>query len=214
MPLIEAQPDAVALTYASALYSLVSKQGKAAGSQEGAVEQTLGELEGVMEIARKDKNFNEFLASRIIPAEQRSASIEKMFKGKLSDTTVNFLRVLNDKGRLFALPGVVQAFDSLAQKAFGRVEVDVTTATPMSESDKAALSERLKAKLGRQPVLHTYVDESLLGGVRIQIGDHLIDASLATRLAQVRTQMAGGGAARVRAAAERLFTADPRSNGH
>ncbi|HYD02060.1 MAG TPA: F0F1 ATP synthase subunit delta, partial [Phycisphaerales bacterium] len=108
MPLIETKPDAVATVYARALFSSVQSKGG-----QPAVEQTLAELEALMELARSDKRFNEFLASRIIGVEQRSESLGRMFAGKVSEPTVRFLQVLNDKGRLHAFPAVVAAFDSI-----------------------------------------------------------------------------------------------------
>lgn len=209
MPLIESQPDAVATVYAQALFDLVFSKGG-----QPAVEQTLGELEGLMDLARSDKRFNEFLASRIIGVDQRSDSIGKMLTGKLAEPTVRFLQVLNDKGRLHALPAVVSAFDSIAQKGFGRVEVDVTTATPLTDSEKASLSTALQAKLGKQPVVHASVDAAMLGGIRIQIGDSLLDASLSSRLAQIREQINTQGLPAIRTASERIFKSDPAMNGH
>jgi F-type H+-transporting ATPase subunit delta len=210
MPLIEFQPDAVAKVYAQSLFDSVFAKGG-----QAAVEQTLAELDGLMELARSDSRFNEFLASRIIGVEKRSDSIGRMLLGKLSEPTVRFLQVLNDKGRLHAFPAVVSAFDSIAQEGFGRVEVDVYTATPMSEGDKQALAAQLQAKLGKPPVIHTYTDPSMLGGIRIQIGDRLIDASLGTRLAQLREQIATHGLPGIRAAADRIFkTEAPSLNGH
>lgn len=210
MPLLETQPDAVANLYAHALFDVAVKGG------EQAVQSTLDELEAVMEVARADKGFNEFLASRIISSDQRSESLDKMFKGKLSDATVRFLQVLNGNGRMHVLPAVVQAFDSIAHKKFGRIEVDVYTATPLSESDKQALSAQLQAKLGRAPVIHAYTDPSMLGGIRFQIGDRLIDASLGARLAKIREQISTNGLPGIRAAADRIFAGggDPGRNGH
>ncbi|HZW07982.1 MAG TPA: ATP synthase F1 subunit delta [Phycisphaerales bacterium] len=211
MPLIETQPDAVSKVYAQSLFDSVFAKG---GQQ--AVEHTLAELEGLMELARTDKRFNEFLASRIIGVEKRSDSLGRMLAGKISEPTVRFLQVLNDKGRLHAFPAMVSAFDSIAQEGFGRVEVDVYTAAPLSESDKAALAAQLQAKLGKPPVLHAYTDPSMLGGIRIQIGDRLIDASLGTRLAQLREQIAAHGLPTLRAAADRIIKSDagPALNGH
>ncbi len=210
MPLIESQPDAVATVYAQSLFDLAFAKGG-----QAAVEQTLAELEGLMELARSDRRFNEFLASRIIGVEKRSDSIGRMLLGKISENTVRFIQVLNDKGRLHAFPAVVAAFDSIAQHGFGRVEVDVYTATALSDSDKAELASQLQAKLGKPPVLHTYTDASMLGGIRIQIGDRLIDASLGTRLAQLRERISDHGLPTLRAAADRIFKSDaPALNGH
>ncbi|MDP1662831.1 MAG: F0F1 ATP synthase subunit delta, partial [Phycisphaerales bacterium] len=109
MPLIESQPDAVATVYAQSLFNLAFATGG-----QAAVEQTLEELEGLMELARTDRRFNEFLASRIIGVDKRSDSIGRMLLGKISENTVRFIQVLNDKGRLHAFPAVVAAFDSIA----------------------------------------------------------------------------------------------------
>ncbi|MFT3685858.1 MAG: ATP synthase F1 subunit delta [Phycisphaerales bacterium] len=208
MPLLESQPDAVANLYAQSLFDIVVKGG------EPAVQSTLDELEAVMDVARSDKQFNEFLASRIISPDQRSQSLDTMFKGKLSEHTVRFLQVLNGNSRMHVLPAVVAAFDSITHKKFGRIEVDVYTATPLSDSDKAALESQLQAKLGRAPVIHAYTDPSMLGGIRFQIGDKLIDASLGARLAKIREQISTNGLPGVRAAADRIFAADPSRNGH
>ena len=209
MPLIEAQPDAVAMTYARSMFHVLMAQG---GQQ--AVENAQGELEDVLEMARADKKFGEFLSSRIIPEAQRTASLAKIFGGKLSPTTLNFIQVLNEKGRLSSLPAVVEAFVQHVQKAFGRVEVDVHTAAPLSPSEQADMQRNLSEKLGKQVVLHAYVDPTMLGGVRFQIGDQLLDGSIKTQLARLRDQLTTRGAATVRATADKFFRADPSSNGH
>jgi len=211
MPLIETPPDAVCSLYAKALFESVSRSAGGGGVQ-GAIEQTLGELQDVLGLARDNKRFGEFLSSRIIDIGARRQSLDKLFGGRASSQVVNFLKVLNDNARLSLLPGVVEAFDALAQHSFGRVEVGVTTAEVMSQDDRDALAQRLQAKLGKTPVLHCKVDPAILGGIRIQIGDQLVDASLSTRLAQVRQQMNERGSATIRGAAERLYAIDPRMN--
>lgn len=209
MPLIEAQPDAVAMTYARSLFHVLMAQGG-----QPAVEAAQGQLEDVLELARADRKFGEFLSSRIIPEAQRTKSLAKIFEGKLSPTTLNFIQVLNEKGRLPSLPAVVEAFVQHVQKAFGRVEVDVYTATALEPNERADIQNKLSHKLGKQVVLHAYVDPTMLGGVRFQIGDQLLDGSIKTQLARLRDQLTTRGAATVRATADKFFKADPSSNGH
>jgi F-type H+-transporting ATPase subunit delta len=210
MPLIITQPDAVSKVYAQALFDTVM----AAGGKS-AVEQTLAELESLVGMAQRDPKLNEFLASRIIGIEERSASIGRMLKGHLSETTVRFIQILNDKGRLNAYPAIVASFDSISHHGFGHVEVDIYTATPLSDADKATLTAQLHEKLGMPPVLHTYVEPAMLGGIRIQIEDRLVDASLSTRLAKLREQINTRGLPSVRGAVDRIFKTDaPSLNGH
>lgn len=209
MPLTETQPDAVANVYAQSLFELAMAKGG-----QPTAEATLGELEEIVELARADAKLGEFFASRILARGERARVIKSIFAGRASEHVVNFLLVLNNKGRLSKLTGIVAAFDKLAQTAFGRVEVDVYTASPMDADELARLKQSLQGKLGREPVLHPYTDPKMLGGIKFQIGDQLVDAAVSTRLRKLRDQMNGQGLAQVKSAADRIIRADPSSNGH
>ena len=104
MPLTEAPADAVAHVYAESLIELVQDKGG-----RDAVEGALGALEDVLEMARADKAFGEFLSSRVISAAEREATLKKIFTGKLPAHLVEFLLVLNRKERLGHLPAIVSA---------------------------------------------------------------------------------------------------------
>jgi F-type H+-transporting ATPase subunit delta len=209
MPLLETRPDALAQNYAVTLFELADKAG---GQQR--VEQSLGELEGVLAMAREDKHIGEFFASRVISAEKKAPVLERVLKGRISELTYRFIAVLSSNGRLARLPSIVEAYDHLVQNAFGRVEVDVYTAAPLDEAAKSTLSARLRELIKREPVLHSYIDESLIGGLRLQIGDQLIDGSVSTRLRKVREQLGSNGLASVKAGFDRIMRGDPASNGH
>ena len=200
MPLTEAQPDALAQTYARSLFELA--QGDDGQDQ---IEACCDELETILELARSDAMFNEFLASRVLPRRRRARSLDAIFAGRISGLTLRFLLVLNEKGRLGHLPAIVAAFDTLVQERYGRVEVDVYTASPMSGEEVRLIQERLRQVLGREPIVHPYTDASMIGGVKFQIGDQLVDASLATRLAAMRGQLSSEGLARLRASVHRVI---------
>ncbi|MDX2131653.1 MAG: ATP synthase F1 subunit delta [Planctomycetota bacterium] len=194
MPLLEIPADAVALTYARSLYDLASERG---GREK--IEEVLAELEDVLEIARHDAEFAELLSSRSVTAEARGASLRRIFAGRVTDLTLNFLLVLNAKKRIGALPAFVEGFDSLVQQRLGRVEVDVFTAERLDAASLASLRERLQGALSREVVLHPYIDPQMIGGVKLRIGDQLIDGSIATKLRRLKDQLATDGAAGVRA---------------
>jgi F-type H+-transporting ATPase subunit delta len=200
MPLTEAPPDALARVYAESLFELA----QASGGQN-VIEETLGELEAVLEIARGDMRFSEFLSSRILPVQTRAESLKRILTGRCSDLTLRFLLILNRKGRLGHLAPIAAAFDQSVQESFGRVEVDLYTASPISGEELAGIRDRLREKLGREPIVHPYVDQGMIGGLKLQIGDQLIDASVAARLSKLRDRLAQEGSAQVRARADRLF---------
>lgn len=203
MPLNFSQPDALARLYARSLFELAKDAG---GDTNTRVQEILTELDQVIEVARTDARFGEFLASRIVPAEARATAIDRIFSGRVSDLTLRFLGVLNRKGRLSHLPPIVAAFDEMVQEAFGRVEVDVYTATPVQTHELDAIRERLRVTLGKEPVLHAYTEPSMIGGLKMQIGDRLIDASISTSLRRMRENLNRDGAASVRAKADKFFS--------
>jgi F-type H+-transporting ATPase subunit delta len=194
MPLTEAAPDALARIYAKSLFELAKERGG-----QGLIESTFAELEDIVELARTNPTFSEFLGSRILPADARRDSIRNIFKGRASDLVLNFLLVLNDKGRLAHIIPIVAAFDHLLQEAFGRVEVDVYTSSPISSQELQLIQDRLRKALGKEPIVHPYTDNSMIGGLKLQIGDQLIDASVATSLRKLRDRLTAEGAARLRA---------------
>ena len=193
MPLIEAQPTALAKVYAKSLFEIAHAQ----GGQPNA-ESILGELEEIIEIARNDRSFNELLASRLIDASKRDASLVRMFEGKVSPLTLNFIRQLNRKGRLANISQIAVAMDELVQEQFGRIEVDVFTASPISASELESVRNRLSASLGKDVIMHPYTDSSMLGGIKLRMGDQLIDGSIQAELRRMRDSLLNKGASEVR----------------
>ncbi|KAA0216718.1 MAG: ATP synthase F1 subunit delta [Leptolyngbya sp. PLA3] len=193
MPLLSTQPDALANTYARALFELSLQQGG-----QDRVESIAGELEDVIELARVDARFNEFLASRVLGVKERDASLERIFAGRCSALVLNFLRLLNRKNRLSHLPPIAQAYDALMQEHFGRVEVDVYTPAPIDDAQLRSIRDRLAAAIGKEPIIHPYTDPGMIGGVKLRIGDQLIDASVSARLRQMRDRLGTSGGAIVR----------------
>jgi F-type H+-transporting ATPase subunit delta len=85
---------------------------------------------------------------------------------------------------------VVEEFEALADIAAGRVRATVTTAVDLDPEERGHLVDQLSQRLGKEVRLSTAVDKRILGGLKLQYGDHLIDASLATRLQQLRRRLA------------------------
>lgn len=207
MPLIESQPDAVSRVYAKSLLDLAIQQGG-----QGKVEETLGELEEIIELARVDDKFAEFLSSRSLGSDARRDSLRRIFAGRVSDLVLKFLLVLNDKGRIGAIASVAAAFDSMVQHQFGRVEVDVYTAQPLDRDGLESVKRRLRDTLHKEVIVHCYVEPSMIGGAKFRIGDQLVDASISTRLRKMKDQLGGSGAAELRARISRILDGDPNNN--
>jgi len=203
MPLYEAPPEAVDRVYAESVFELAHAEG---GRER--LESLSGEFDELVELTRQSPELSEFLASRILSIAERERSLQKMFGGRVSDLLLRTLQILNRKERLMRLLSIVAAFQEMVQEKFGRIEVDVYTRSPMPAEQIERIRTHLRAALKREPVLYSYTDPTMIGGVRMQIGDRLFDDSVRSQLRTMAERLKREGTARVRAAADRAFDDD------
>ncbi len=186
--------NSVGRVYAESLFELASKQGDAAAQDAG------DELVDLVEIVRGDRRFAEFLRSPAIDTAARENALQSLLKGRVSDLVLRFMLVANRKGRLGELEAISDAYAKLLNERFGKVEVDVFTVDgQLDDGARANLATTLKSRLGREPVLHLYMDASMVGGMKLRIGDQLIDGSVAAKLRRMRRALVEDAGAKVRA---------------
>jgi F-type H+-transporting ATPase subunit delta len=185
--------DALAKVYARSLFELAMDAGGTDKLMEIA-----DELEQICELAREDKKINLFLSSPVVDSKARGEALSIILTNRITDLALRFLLVLNNKGRLDRLESIKTAYDQLVQEAFGRVEVDVITPVPIDAESLAMIKGKISTVLGKEPVLHPYVDKKILGGIKLRIGDQLIDGSVQTRLRKLSENLKNNGGAAVR----------------
>jgi len=185
--------DAVARVYARSLFELAREAG---GPEK--VSEVAEELESICELSRSDRGFREFMASPIIEPKRRAEALRRIFGNRVTDLTLRFLLVLNGNRRLGHLESINAAFDRLVQESLGRVEVDIFTAAPLGEDQMRFVRDRIREAIGRDPVLHGYTDTTMIGGLRLRIGDRMIDGSVSSRLRRMKNQILAKGSARLR----------------
>jgi F-type H+-transporting ATPase subunit delta len=182
------QSDALANVYARSLFELATD----AGGNDKIVE-IADELEQICELARQNAEVQLFFSSPIIDVTKRSKTLSAIFTNRVTDLTLRFLLVLNAKGRLNHIESINVAFDLLVQEAFGRIEVDVFTPYELDENAISSIKERVQSMLNKEPVLHPYVDKAMLGGLKLRIGDQLIDGSVQTKLRRLSESIKNSG---------------------
>lgn len=184
------QVDEVASVYAKSLFELAEQEGG-----EARLGEVADELEAVAELVRADAKLRELFASPIVDGAQRSEALARIFKGRVSDLLLRFMLVVNRHGRLGHFVPIADAFDLLVQERFGRVEVDVYTVEGgrLDPAVEASVIQRIKAAFGKEPVLHSYADPHMIGGIKLRVGDQLIDGSVATRLRRLQQSLSERG---------------------
>jgi len=118
--------------------------------------------------------------------ERTPDEVEKLLAGLIGDRAdaqvKNLLSALAENHRLTLLPEIASQFELLKKQEEGVLDVVVTSAFPLTETQAAELAETLKAKYGKQVALTSKVDPELIGGVCLQVGDDVIDASVRGKL--------------------------------
>jgi F-type H+-transporting ATPase subunit delta len=121
--------------------------------------------------------------------DQRLAMVERMLD--VQPLAVNLAKLLVTKGRSRDARQVADAFNRLADAVEGIAHAEVTTAIALPAGQVAAIEKRLSDSLGKNVIAKATTDPSIIGGIVVQVGDHLVDGSVRTRLKQLRRELEG-----------------------
>jgi F-type H+-transporting ATPase subunit delta len=114
------------------------------------------------------------------------ALVSELFDGEAT----NLAKLLIESDRVREVAAIDDEFQRLVDVAAGRVRATVTTAVELTPKDRDRVAEQLSKRLGKDIHLDVVVDPGILGGMKLQYGDRLVDASVATRLQQLRRRLA------------------------
>jgi F-type H+-transporting ATPase subunit delta len=186
--------ESVDKVYAQALFEIAEQAG-----QTDAIGQELSELG---QLIQTQPDLARLIDSRVLRAESLASAIKAIFEGKVSDTLYRFLQVLNRKGRIASLPGVIVAYQRLVEDKHGVVEVEAFVASALDENQANQVATGVGKAIGRNVSLKQHIDPSLIGGLKLRVGDRLIDGSAATQLKILRQRIVQEGREKARNARE------------
>jgi F-type H+-transporting ATPase subunit delta len=173
-------PDARARRYAKAVFDLAREKG-----QVDAWADRLDAVRGVL----AEPQARGVLFNPAIPLVKRVEVVGELTDG-LGKESANLARMMVATGRPELIDGVVAEYRWLADAEAGRVRATATTAVELEAADYERLAKELSERLGKDVRLEVKVDAAIIGGMVLQIGDRLVDASVATRLQQLRRRLA------------------------
>jgi F-type H+-transporting ATPase subunit delta len=175
-----AELSTIARPYAEAAFRLADAQGKLAEWSAALANLAAVAADGRVRAAVSDPN---------LPAAKVAGLIISILAGKLSGDAENFVRVLADNGRLGVLTEIRTHFEALKNEREGTVEAEVYTAFEMDQGQVADLVSRLEKNTGRKVKARVSVDKSLIGGVKLVIGDKVIDGSARAQLSALENAL-------------------------
>lgn len=128
--------------------------------------------------------------SPVFGAEEQEKALGAILdKTKIGGIARNFLLMVTQKRRLFAVREIIGAFGVLVARHKGEVDAQVTVAAPLKNEHLEALKQAIAASAGKNVQLDVKVDPSIIGGLKVKLGSRMIDASLKTKLNSIRIAM-------------------------
>jgi F-type H+-transporting ATPase subunit delta len=176
----------IAGRYATALFDLAvsAKELDAVASDLATIKSMMDENDDLARLVKSP------IISRADQARAMAAVLEKLGVG---DLVRRFIGTVAQNRRLFALPGMIGAYNQLLAAERGEVVAHVSSAKKLSESQLSAVSAALKAAIGSDVSLESDVDESLIGGLVVKVGSRMVDNSIRTKLQNLKFAMKGVG---------------------
>jgi F-type H+-transporting ATPase subunit delta len=166
----------IARPYAEALYQVARK---------GDVGAWASQLDALAAVAADD-GVRQFADNPKVPAEQVYALLVEAAKQPLEAGMQNFLRTVIENGRLAALPAVAQQFQALVNAASGVSDAVIYSAFEITQSQVDEVVKSLEKRFGRKLNASVQVEPALIGGVRVVVGDEVLDTSVRARLDRMR----------------------------
>ena len=154
--------------------------------EDNCHEKFLEELKEINDTFSKNPEYMELLSSPAIPLSDRKAVIDGALKDNYSEHIVSFIKLLCDKKHILSFSLCVDEYETLFENYKSVSVAKVRYACEISQEQKEELKAKLKKISGRDVVLECETDETLLGGLIIEIDGKEIDASLRTRLKEVK----------------------------
>jgi F-type H+-transporting ATPase subunit delta len=174
---------AAAKRYARAVFELAR--------EEGQVDLWAARLDAVRDVLARPEVTGVLANPSVAVQRRQDAAAALLDQRVVGQEGLNLARLLVGTNRLGQLDGIVEEYRLLADEDAGRVRATATTAVPLARADADQLQASLARRLGREVRLDTRVDRAIIGGLVLRMGDRVIDASVATRLEQLRRRLAG-----------------------
>ncbi|MCO7125617.1 F0F1 ATP synthase subunit delta [Sporolactobacillus shoreicorticis] len=176
--------EIVANRYAKALFEVAEERGE--------VDVIESQLHSVAEGLYEHEDLRRVLMHPQVSSDNKKELVKKLFEKQAGVEVLNLLRLLIDRKREAIIDDVLEAYTHMANEKRGILDVTITTATALDEQEKQDLAERLGTALNKKLSIHAHVDEAIIGGILLRIGDRLFDGSVAGKLAGFKQEIKVG----------------------
>ena len=172
--------DTVAERYAESLFALAS--------EEDAISSYLDDMKLVDEVLESDPKIVQFFSHVLISDEDKCKLLDDSFSSSINKYVLNFLKLLVKKRRIRYIRDIVKSFIGLCNKKLGIEEGLVYTPYALSDEQLKDVEKAMSEKENKTIVLRQIIDESLIGGIKVQINTRVYDDSIKNKVEKLRSK--------------------------
>ena len=171
--------ERAAIRYAKAVLSLAT--------DNNTTDVVNNDMELINNTVAQSKDLKDMLYSPVISSSIKKSALLEVFKG-INPATVNLIDTLITNKRTDLLPEVASKFITLYEQQKGSQIATVTTAVPLTEALEAKVLAKVKELTGKDAAIKNIVDESILGGFILRVGDTQYNTSIANQLSKLKRE--------------------------
>ncbi|WP_432662596.1 F0F1 ATP synthase subunit delta [Wukongibacter baidiensis] len=171
----------VSRTYSEALFEVALEENK--------VDLFLDEISFVADTFKLHPEFFEIFKTPLVRVDEKKKIMEEVFGDKLSQEMNNFLKIVIDKRRGHFIQQIKSEYIKRVDQHKGIVNAVAITAVPLTEEDKTTLRNKLSVLTGKDVKLSNDIDENVIGGILVKIGDKVIDGTIKGRLEEMKESL-------------------------
>lgn len=156
--------------------------------EQNVLDAVQADMQYLQQVCKSNPDFLAMLRSPVISGDKKLSIITAVLGKNVSTLTNLFIKLLTEKTRESNLPEIAGAFITQYNKLKNIQTVKITTAVPISDELKNSIAAKVKSSTNSEILIETAVKEELIGGFKLEVGDHLIDASVLRDLNDVKKQ--------------------------
>ena len=150
----------------------------------------MNETAQLEKILEDNPDFDKLMKHPGIPKQEKLSMVEQVFRGRVSDDLTEFLKIVVTKERYGSLKAIFAYFTELVRESEKMGTAYVDTAVELTEAQKQAVKNKLRATTSYQTFdVYYHVDPTLIGGMVIRVGDRVVDSSIRTKLEDMKKQL-------------------------
>ena len=172
--------DSISMRYAESLFDLAK--------EENAIEAYQSDIQKIQEVF-SDESFVKFFSHVAVSDEIKNDVLKKSFEGQVSLYVYRFLLLLVKKRRMRYILGICKAFQTLCYDYFGIKLGKVYSPFEIAEDHLHKIENAISQKEGKKVILNVVIDKTLIGGIKVQIDNHIYDDSLSYKLESLKQEL-------------------------